>query len=109
MDAHRERQVIETVAAGRIVRLFELAEERTRINDAESKALAKRYIRLLRKIGAHYRISIPKRIKDRICKSCNSVLVPGLNCTVRLSSSEKCAIYKCECGAEKRVFYSEGP
>ncbi|MEM3754063.1 MAG: ribonuclease P Rpr2/Rpp21/SNM1 subunit, partial [Candidatus Micrarchaeaceae archaeon] len=81
---YKSRQIIDSIAAERIDRLFELAEKRTLMNDAGSKSLAKRYVKLLRLISAHYRISIPKRIKERICKSCNSVMIPGLNCTVRL-------------------------
>lgn len=65
----------------------------------------KRYVQLARKISAHYRIRIPQGLKNRICKNCNNLLAPGINCKVRVASGNKYIVYSCECGHEKHIFY----
>lgn len=93
------------VAADRMHRLFDLAQQRTKKDDGASRKLAKRYIRIAKAISSHYKVSMPKQIKERICRKCGNVLIPGLNCRVRLASSKGYAAYICECGAERHVFY----
>lgn len=97
-------KIIDIVAQERINILAGLAEEAEISNIPQSFALAKRYIGIARKISSHYKVKIPKRISDRICKSCNNFLVPGVNCRVRKASVPDCIVYKCSCGEEKRVF-----
>lgn len=99
----RDEKLEKQIAGERIERLFKLAEERTRLGTERSDKLSKRYIGLARRISSHYKVKMPKKIRDGICKKCNSVLIPGINAKVRKSSHGYMA-YKCNCGAEKRVF-----
>ncbi len=92
-----------TIGKERMLRLLELAKQRT-TKGKGSDALSKRYIRIAREISSHYKISTPKAFKNAVCNRCNNVLIPGINCKVRLSSG-KYVVYKCECGNEKHVFY----
>ena len=46
-------------------------------------------------------------MKTEVCGSCDSVLIPGINCSVRLASSYGYIVYRCKCGAEKHVMYRE--
>lgn len=96
--------LITGIGTERMLRLLELARERT-IRDKSSDPLSKRYIKIAREISSHYKISSPREFKNSVCKKCNSVLIPGLNCKVRLASGKKYLVYKCECGKEKHVFY----
>lgn len=98
-------KLIKEIAADRINKLLELAEERAKDNTELSKKLSKRYVYLARKISMHYKVKIPKEKKQRLCKKCNNFLIPGVNCTVRVASSKRFVVYKCECGAEKHIFY----
>ena len=95
------KEIIRSVAEERIAALLRMAEERTKEKD-RSSFLAKRYVQIARQIGKHYKIPMPVESKGRICKKCNSFLVPGINCSVRISG--KSAIYKCNCG--NRVMHS---
>lgn len=65
----------------------EIAKERISIlfREAKNPERAKRYVRLARKIAMHYRVRIPRELKRKYCKNCNSLLVPGQNCRIRLS------------------------
>jgi ribonuclease P protein subunit RPR2 len=101
----KNEELVKRVAVERIERLFELAKERTEMKDKASKDLAKRYIRIAKAISSRYKVSMPSSVKNFICKRCSSVLIPGFNCTVRLASSKRYIVYKCECGEEKHVFY----
>ena len=81
----------------RIKILFEEAEK----NLKKHKARSKRYIELARKISTKNKVKIPKLLKRRFCKKCNTYLVPGYNCKVRNHKSR--IIYQClECGNYKR-------
>jgi ribonuclease P protein subunit RPR2 len=94
--------VEKAIARDRIRALYKLAEE-AQMKDRE---LAKYYVKLLKRISMHYKVSIEKSIKNRICKKCGSVLIPGKNVKVRLASANGCAVYKCdECGRETRIRY----
>lgn len=99
----RSERLVKEIAKERIARLLSLAEEMAKNGDELSKRLEKRYVGLARRISEHYKVKIPKELKQRICKKCNNFLVPGVNCTVRLSSSGY-LVYKCECGNENHIF-----
>lgn len=71
------------MAQGRIRRLFELAEQEFSDHPERSD----RYVLLAMKIGTRYRVRIPKDLKLRFCKNCNSFLVPGRNARVRLNGN----------------------
>ena len=94
------------IAHARIEALLGLARERTKTGGQGSGALAKRYVRLARKISSRYRVKIPRKAGSYICRGCNSLLMPGVNARVRLASSKRYIIYKCgDCGKETHVFY----
>lgn len=101
---HKNEPLIRKLAVERMEILFDLAMART-IKNRLSDKLAKRYIKIAKDISTHYKVQMPQNLKRLTCKKCNSVLIPGLNCTVRLASSKRYAIYKCDCGEEKHIFY----
>ncbi len=105
-----ENKIVKEIASERVVRLLELAESMARENTDFSRKLEKRYVSLAREISAHYRVKIPKGLKYKICKKCNNFLIPGINCTVRkISANPSYVVYKCECGAVKKVFLEGKP
>jgi ribonuclease P protein subunit RPR2 len=90
------------IAIERVESLFSQAEAVA----ASDPALSMRYVRLLREIAAHYRVGMPGRMRDRLCRGCGSLMVPGLNASVRLVSSKGFVAYRCSgCGRERHVFY----
>ena len=98
------RELVQKVAAERIEILFGLAEKKA----GNDSALSHRYVLMLKRIAAHYRVGLPKNIRNGICAKCNQVLVPGLNSTVRVVSSKGYMAYRCgTCGTEKHVFYKK--
>lgn len=98
----KDEKIIKDIASERIERLFSLAERMTDSGDKEESRLAKRYMDLALKISRHYKVKFPEEIKKKICKDCNSVLIPGINCTVRITNGA--LLYKCGCGGKKKVF-----
>jgi len=63
------------------------------------KDLEKEYIKLILEISKHYKVKIPD--KRYICKNCYSILIPGLNSTIRIKRGR--VIIKClNCGNIKR-------
>jgi ribonuclease P protein subunit RPR2 len=95
-------RLVKEIAAERIQILYDLAIGRIDI-DAE---LSSEYVKTLRRISAHYKVGIPENIKDRICKKCNLVLIPGLTASVRLASSRGYVVYACKkCKSENHIFY----
>ncbi|MDE1850403.1 MAG: ribonuclease P [Candidatus Micrarchaeota archaeon] len=97
--------IVKEVATWRIQRLFELASIGTKRGEKESLRLARRYVRIAKAISSHYKAKMPDKVKNSICKKCGSILIPGLNCRVRLASSKRYIIYLCRCGEEKHIFY----
>ncbi|MBI4146404.1 ribonuclease P [Candidatus Woesearchaeota archaeon] len=80
-------------AKERIHTLFEQAAKRPEY--------AKRYITIAQQLSARYKTQIPKILKQRFCKQCNALLIPGKNSTVRIKKGRK--ITTCECGTIKRA------
>jgi ribonuclease P protein subunit RPR2 len=78
------RSVEKEIAKERIEILFNLAKKVFDFNPE----LANRYIQLIRKIGMKARVKIPLEYKLFICKKCDSFLVPGKNCRVRIKSEK---------------------
>jgi ribonuclease P protein subunit RPR2 len=68
------------IARERIQILFDLAEKELRKHPERSR----RYVELARKIGLRYNIRLPRELKRKFCKNCNSLLKPGLTSTIRL-------------------------
>ncbi len=96
------KRLVRSLAGERIKVLLNLAKSEI---DPYSD-FATSYVKLARKIGSHYKISIDNSIP--YCKNCNCVLVPGKNASVRVASSKKFVVYKCErCGAEVHIHYKK--
>ncbi len=95
-------RLIREIAAERIRILYDLAVARA----GKDVALSTEYVKTLRRMSAHYKVGIPEDIKDRICKRCNLVLIPGLTAGVRLASSKGYVVYSCNrCRGENHIFY----
>jgi ribonuclease P protein subunit RPR2 len=104
-DTMKNEALVKRIALCRIKTLFELAG-RKMLNDTEtSRKLAKRYIDIARKISTHYKVKIPRELKYKICKKCGSLLVPGVNCRVRVASAHGYVAYVCDCGGETHIHY----
>jgi ribonuclease P protein subunit RPR2 len=96
------KALVKKIAEERIGILFEMAEGSLKGN----AALSKRYVTSLRKISSHYKVKVPKKIRNAICTRCNVVLSPGFNSTVRVVSSHRYIAYKCNgCGKEIHIRY----
>lgn len=67
------------IAKERIDILFKEAENVVR----ERPDLAKRYVKLAKKIGMRYNVRLGK-LKRKFCKYCYSFFLPGLTCSQRL-------------------------
>ncbi|MEM3571984.1 MAG: ribonuclease P protein component 4 [Candidatus Bathyarchaeia archaeon] len=88
------------IAKERMSILFRLANEVFH----ENKLLAKRYLDLAKRISMRSKVRIPKEYKIFICKSCGNLLVPGINCRVRVRNEKgTIVVMSClDCGAIKR-------
>lgn len=62
------------IARERIEILLNLAEKEFKKHPKRSK----RYVELARKIGMRYNVRLSKRQKRKFCKSCNTLLKPGV-------------------------------
>jgi len=94
---HSTRQV----AKNRIRILFEQAETVRKANPE----LSSRYIETARKIAMAARLRLPFGYKRQICKKCNSLLVAGDNCRVRIRQRrEPHLVVTClTCGSKTRI------
>lgn len=101
----KNSQLARRIAEDRIQKLYALSQRMTVERDEGSRKLAKRYVSIMKRISSHYKVALPKKIKERICRRCGNALVPGINCRVRLSPKNGYIIYKCECGNENHIFY----
>jgi ribonuclease P protein subunit RPR2 len=89
------------IAKRRVEVLFQQAEKTRR----ENPQLASRYVETARKIAMAARIRLPTEYKRRICKNCNTLLVPGDNCRVRIKQKrEPHVVVTClTCGYQTRM------
>lgn len=86
-------------------RVIWLLEEANRLIQ-EDYELAQQYAKRVRRIQMRTRIKFPSLWKKRFCKHCNIFLYPGVNCQVRLSSTNKVIAMKCsECKGYTRIPY----
>ncbi len=100
---NRNKNLVKELAGARIERLFSLAN-RVFAKDPE---LSKRYIRLLVRMGTHYKVALPDEIKRGICKGCFSPLVVGVNVQTRIVSSHGYVATRClGCGSETHKLLS---
>ncbi|MHA1303273.1 MAG: ribonuclease P protein component 4 [Candidatus Heimdallarchaeaceae archaeon] len=85
-----------------VVYLLEKADEVIK-KDIE---LAQNYAQQARRIQIKTRINFPTKWKKRFCKHCKTFLHPGINCRIRLSSSNKVIVIKCgHCNKFTRIPY----
>jgi ribonuclease P protein subunit RPR2 len=82
-----------------------LLEEANRLI-REDYELAQEYAKRAKRIQMRTRIKFPSQWKKRFCKHCKIFLYPGINCQVRLSSTNKVIAIKCsECNGYTRIPY----
>ncbi|MCC6013057.1 MAG: ribonuclease P [Candidatus Verstraetearchaeota archaeon] len=74
-------ELIRDIALQRYEKLFDLAIKNIKSNPS----LSRRYIEILIKISQRTRVRIPRNLKYFICKSCHSLLYPGITSRIRLS------------------------
>lgn len=101
-----DQLLVKDIARQRIELLLEMADKIYK----QYPDLAQRYVDLARKIGMKCRVRIPWWWKRRICKYCKSVLVPGVNCRVRLRTNRfPHVVVTClKCGRQMRYPYKIG-
>ena len=78
------------IAKERMEILLRLAKKEARTHPDRSR----RYVQLARKIGMRYNVRLPAEWKRKFCKSCGTLLKPGVTCTRR--KEEGATIIKCE-------------
>lgn len=88
------------IALERMKVLFEQAKKAWKKDESR----ARRYVKLIKRIGEKTNTSIPKRIKMFLCKECGAPLMPGVNAKTR-TKNQKIIITCEECGSIKRNPY----
>jgi len=93
------------IAQHRIRVLFEQADTVCRTNPL----LSSRYVEMARRIAMSAKVRLPTAYRRRICKKCNSLLVQGSNCRVRLRQRrEPHVVVTClNCGNQTRYVLRE--
>ena len=89
------------IALQRIQWLFRLAYQTI----PHDKELAQRYITIARQIAMAAKIRLPCEYRRMICRHCKKLIVPGINCRVRLQPRrEPHVVVTClECGGHMRI------
>ena len=89
------------MARQHVRRLFQLA----RGTIHEDEALAQRYVEIARRVAMASRVRIPKEYGRQLCRSCKKLILPGVNCHVRIQPRrETHLVITCGyCGAHLRI------
>jgi ribonuclease P protein subunit RPR2 len=97
----RVNSTAKQIAKQRIAILFEQATQQRRTNPQ----LAQSYIGTARKIAMAARVRLPQRYRRQICKTCNTLLVPGETSRVRVRPKrEPHIVITClNCGNQIRI------
>jgi ribonuclease P protein subunit RPR2 len=92
---------IKQIARQRIEILFEQAKN---VGKTDPN-LAMQYIKSARKIAMAAKIRLPLEFRRETCKECNSLLVQGINCRVRVKQKrEPHVVITClNCGNQTRI------
>ena len=92
---------VKQIARQRIAILFEEAKKSAKTNPK----LAMRYVKTARRIAMAARIRLPPEFKQETCKNCNTLLVQGSNCRVRIKQKrEPHVVVTClNCGKHTRM------
>lgn len=94
--------IVRDIAAERIKILYALAKEAYK-TDPE---LSAKYIKHIKKISKHYKISLSADFKKNVCKKCDAILIPGKSSSIRIASVKKYVVIKClNCGSEMHVHF----
>ena len=85
------------VALRRILYLYKKAKEVAKYD----LNLANRYIYLLWKLKLKYRITLPKNLRNKFCRKCLTIWIPGKTLRIRVRKGK--IVYTClRCGRIKR-------
>ncbi len=106
MMTMKNDRLLKAISEERIERLFNLAKDRTM--HSASDRLSKRYIGIAESIISHYKVRPGVHMKREVCKRCKSILIPGMNCSIRIASGRGYRVILCGCGEEKHIFYKKG-
>jgi len=98
MAKHIAKDRAKTIGSERVSVLTALSVEAAKRGNTER---ARRYVGLSRAICGKTRTDMPDGF--RYCKKCLSPLVPGTNCTVRLTGHK--IVSRCACGEVWRMPY----
>ena len=94
----KKRPIVREAAMDRIETLYRLAFNMARSGEVD---LARRYLKLARKVGMRYTIRIPTDLSRMTCRKCTAPLLPGITSRSRIRSGRK--IVTClECGHVSR-------
>ncbi|MEM2108666.1 MAG: ribonuclease P [Candidatus Bathyarchaeia archaeon] len=95
------KSTVKQIAKQRIRILFHQAR---RVHKSNPQ-LSRRYITIARKIAMAAKIRLPTAYKRQICRKCNTLLVPGDNCRVRIKQKrEPHVVITClNCGHMTRI------
>lgn len=106
MTAKPDRRAAKQIAQERIEILLDQAMKTIH----EDSAFAQRYVEIARKIGMRHKVRIPRRRKLFLCRRCKKLIIPGLNCRVRIQQRREphVAITCMECGHTKRLLLRRG-
>jgi ribonuclease P protein subunit RPR2 len=101
LEKRKVNSTVKQIAKQRIQILFQQAERTCRDNPQ----LSQRYVQIARKIAMSARMRLPTESKRRICKKCNSFLVPGQNSRVRIKPRRELhKVVTClNCGNQTRI------
>lgn len=99
MSRRLPNATIQEIGAERIDKLLNLSVAAVREGRDDR---ARRYIEIARGVSGKTRVKMPK--DQRYCKGCLLPMMPGVNCTVRLSNHKVCI--RCDsCGWVRRMPY----
>ncbi|MGB9915649.1 MAG: ribonuclease P protein component 4 [Candidatus Bathyarchaeales archaeon] len=95
------KSTVKQIAKQRIRILFQQAQ---RVHKSNPQ-LSRRYIATARKIAMAAKIRLPPVYRRQICRKCNTLLVPGDNCRVRIKQKrEPHVVITClNCGRKTRI------
>ncbi len=98
-----ERAWRKSIARERIEILLGLAEKEALQHNFSR---AQKYVSYARKIGMRYNVSIPRYGRRKICRKCNSFLLPPVNALYRLNQGKLTITCK-TCGNRMRIPYRD--
>jgi ribonuclease P protein subunit RPR2 len=100
LPRQRNNGNIRQIAEERVDILLHLAKNTVK----SDPSLSKRYVELAQRIAMRSGVRLGRERKQFICKNCKSLLVPGINCRVRVRPEYGThVVVTClECGSAKR-------